>query len=571
MKRAISGQYVFFTLVSALSGNAVTGASGAISGRKATDGLSGMIVLSGNIIELGGGAYRANLYDFDTSGLQIGYLFTASGCVPVSMHVDTVDSTSGSIFPPANTLTLASGQLSGFQITTRTNLDKSGYTADSISGTTFIAENTPVLVYSGQLSGFQITARTVSDKTGYTVLSGTTHLASGQMTLADVQLWLGKTPYALAGSGYVRASFALHNGAARSGTANTVQLAATAPLGTSGVFDGQVVTIDAGTGAGQSRNIVFYDSSGMATVSPDWITVPSTDSMLIVSPGARIGSGSIFLNPSQTVLVASGSLSGQQVTARTVSDKTDYTVTSGSVVLAAASIFRATFASGVLGVSGGFPILGIGSGSIQPDGSGRVYAVVLDNQDKSGYVVGANLDKTGYTVLSGTTFIASGSITSGVISSGVFVTATTTIASGSLYLASGQAVSLNSGQVVGVYSGNLSGQQVTAQTVGDKTGYTVLSGTTHLAAGTLNSGNFVSGFLTKDVPKDILTWNYSGVPSVSGQRNLLNATRKLINKWDFATSGYLTVYIENDSTLAYTQSLTSASGAASITSLDTTE
>lgn len=100
MRKGISGQYVYFSLVSAISGNPVTGASGAISGRKSLDGLSGMIVLSGNIIELGGGSYRANLFDFDTNGNQAGFLFTSSGTVPVQYHFDMIDgNASGAVWP----------------------------------------------------------------------------------------------------------------------------------------------------------------------------------------------------------------------------------------------------------------------------------------------------------------------------------------------------------------------------------------------------------------------------------------------------------------------------------------
>ena len=84
MLRNRSGQFVYFTLVSSLSGNAVTGSSGSISGRKSLDGLSGMIVLSGNIIELGGGSYRANLYDLFSYILLLGNRHSFLGCPSVS-------------------------------------------------------------------------------------------------------------------------------------------------------------------------------------------------------------------------------------------------------------------------------------------------------------------------------------------------------------------------------------------------------------------------------------------------------------------------------------------------------
>jgi hypothetical protein len=108
----VSGQFLYFSLVSALSGNQVTGASGNISGRKSLDGLSGMIVLSGNIIELGGGSYRANLFDFDTNGNYAGYLFTASGCVPVQYSLVTMGGVSGQVFLGSGSITsglIASG------------------------------------------------------------------------------------------------------------------------------------------------------------------------------------------------------------------------------------------------------------------------------------------------------------------------------------------------------------------------------------------------------------------------------------------------------------------------------
>lgn len=126
MQKNVSGQYVYFSLVSALSGNQVTGASGAISGRKSLDGLSGMIVLSGNVIELGGGSYRANLFDFDTNGNQAGYLFTASGCVPVQYQFDMIDGIgSGHVFLASgqavnvlsgNLVSVYSGQISKFTL-----------------------------------------------------------------------------------------------------------------------------------------------------------------------------------------------------------------------------------------------------------------------------------------------------------------------------------------------------------------------------------------------------------------------------------------------------------------------
>lgn len=66
------------------------------------------------------------------------------------------------------------------------------------------------------------------------------------------------------------------------------------------------------------------------------------------------------------------------------------------------------------------------------------------------------------------------------------------------------------------------------------------------------------------------TWDFSGAPDTSGVRCLLEANRKLINRWSLnVASGYLRVYKEDDLTTAYDQAVTSTSGAPPITSLDT--
>lgn len=93
-KKNVSGQFLYFGMVSSISGNVVTGISGAISGRRSIDGGS-QTLLSGFVGEVGGGQYVASLFDFDTNGNNIGFLFTASGCAPVNMTMTTDGSISG--------------------------------------------------------------------------------------------------------------------------------------------------------------------------------------------------------------------------------------------------------------------------------------------------------------------------------------------------------------------------------------------------------------------------------------------------------------------------------------------
>jgi hypothetical protein len=138
---------LYFTLASVFSGLGITGQAAGISGRRSTDGGS-QILLSGSISEIGGGQYVANLFDWDTSGNYIGYLFTASGTLPVSFSVTTVDAFSGSFYFNSGAVTLnASGQLSGQLV---------GF----FSGQ-------QVNVYSGQISGYQVNTLQNFDKSGY--------------------------------------------------------------------------------------------------------------------------------------------------------------------------------------------------------------------------------------------------------------------------------------------------------------------------------------------------------------------------------------------------------------------
>lgn len=158
-------------------------------------------------------------------------------------------------------------------------------------------------------------------------------------------------------------------------------------------------------------------------------------------------------------------------------------------------------------------------------------------------------------------FTASGAVT-------VNYTVTTDgLASGMVFLASGQGVSLYSGSQVAVVSGTqvnvFSGQ------VYPNSGLAV-----GLLSGAAGEDAFASGILDRRIPRAVLVYDYTGASGVvaSGMsgRCLLNASRKLTNKFSLtASSGYLTAYMEDDTSVAYRQALTSVSGAAPVTGLDT--
>jgi hypothetical protein len=456
-----SGQFVYFSLVSALSGNQVTGASGAISGRKSLDGLSGMILLSGNVIELGGGSYRANLFDFDTNGDQAGYLFTASGCVPVQYQFDMIDGNgSGRMY-------LSSGQ------------------AASLSG---VFANVPIASISGAVanSGLFVTVlpSTISGVIANSGLNVTVPIAtisgnnsvvpvvtlSGVNTIADVARWRNVVPNTLVSSGRLDAVFNLRTGLTRSGTTTTVQLDAGAPTGLSGVYDGALLTIVGGSGAGESRAVVNYGSSGILTVYPPFVVAPDVDSVYTLTPSRQSLSG---LNVTVPISSISGNVGN-----------------SGLFVTATASVDPAT-------ISGAF----------------------------------VTVPKA---TISGTNAVVPAASISGVVPD---------VLSGTVYLASGHQAALYSGQITSPYSGQIS------------------------------KFSFASGVIAHEIPTGVLTKDFNAmgvVASGASGRCLLNATRKLVNKWDMtATSGYLTTYQEDDSTVAMQQAVTATSGATPVTSLDT--
>lgn len=253
-----SGQYLYFCLVGMNGSGAIIGASGLVSGRKSLDNLSGMIVLSGNIIELGGGSYRANLYDFDTNGNYAGYLFTSSGAAPVQYSLATVGGISGFLWIASGQSVLTySGQLSGQPITLLSGLS---YTASGINATV------PPSSISGVVanSGLFVTA---------TVGSGSLYLASGSIfpfTFSSGTIGTsGNLPTSWGNSGQVLAA------------------------------SGSTVVIPSTTLSGVFANVPIGSISGVIANSGLFTSVP-----IASISGVQIASG-------LSILIYSGQLSGQ--------------------------------------------------------------------------------------------------------------------------------------------------------------------------------------------------------------------------------------------------------------------
>lgn len=88
LRKNTAGQRVFFGLVNASTGAAITGAT--VTAQRAIDGAA-QAAITGTITEIGGGQYRADLSQADTNGDFIGLLFTATNAMPVSRFARTTN------------------------------------------------------------------------------------------------------------------------------------------------------------------------------------------------------------------------------------------------------------------------------------------------------------------------------------------------------------------------------------------------------------------------------------------------------------------------------------------------
>jgi hypothetical protein len=489
LKKATSGQFLYFGMVSALSGNAVTGISGSISGRKASDGVSGMIVLSGNIIELGGGMFRANLFDFDCSGDYMGYTFTASGCVPANFTMVTQGGLSGSLFPASGVnVVVPIASISGA-------VTNSGLTV------TVVKETISGVVAN---SGLFVTATA-------SVASGSLYLASGSLfreTFASGVIGAsGGFPTAWGNSG---------QGFSASGVNAVVPIAsisgvnAVVPIaGISGVN----AVVPSATLSGVVAN------SGL-TVSVVVATISGNNS--IVPPATLSG---VVTNSGLTVTVIKETISGVVANSGLFVTATA-SVPSGTVYLASGSIFRETYASGVLGASGGHTLAWGDSGQAFSASGANVVVPIASVSGINAVVPVASI--------SGVNAIVPKETLSGVVAnSGLFVTATASVASGSLYLASGSIFREtyasgvlgasgghtlawgNSGQALGASGSNVVVPKETLSGVVANSGLfvtataSVPSGTVYLASGSIFRETYASGVLGAS-GGHTLAWGNSG-------------------------------------------------------------
>ncbi len=105
-----SGQQLYFSLISAISGNPVISGGAAMSGRVSIDN-GAQAPIAGPVVEDGGGQYHYGLFDSDVAGRCLGFFVTASGCVPVEKMGITTLNVSGKLQPISGGMPTISGQV----------------------------------------------------------------------------------------------------------------------------------------------------------------------------------------------------------------------------------------------------------------------------------------------------------------------------------------------------------------------------------------------------------------------------------------------------------------------------
>jgi hypothetical protein len=506
-----------------------------------------------------------------TSGLS----YTASG-INVSVPIASI---SGAVANSGLFVNVPISTISGVNVV-----------ASQASGTTFLASGS-FLFGSGQfylasgsdyLPSGSIFATTFAS--GVLAQSGQIYLASGTPLFYSGLYYVASgsvTASVSSGSLYL-ASGSIFKNTFASGVLGTSGGLPTAWGNSGAVTDGQNLDKSGYTAnSGIFASVPIATISGLTANSGLFVNVPigtisGVNSLATIQSGTTYLNSGYVLSNSGQFYVASGSVSA--------------VVPSGSVTLPSGSVI-ATVASGAVWLASGQAV-SLNSGQVVSLYSGQsvnVYSGQLSGQPiagLSGFIYpasGVNVtipisSISGVSVVasqaSGTTFLASGSFLFG---SGQFYVASgsvaTSIVSGQVWIASGS-------QVL-VYSGQLSGQPVTTGS-----GLFVVVPTSTLSGVVANSGLFVnvptssisgtnvvattasgSLYLASGWQKTLLTTDYSGLPTTP-VHSLVNATRKLINRWDTTSnSGQLTVYLEDAASVAYMQPLTSQSGAQPIVSL----
>lgn len=118
-RKNTSGQTLYFALIKASDGTALTGAT--VTAKRSIDGAA-QASCTGTVSEDAGGQYHIALSQADTNGNNIGYLFTATSAVPVNISVVTTAA------DPTDAVRFGLSALPAASMTIKKNAGVSGFT-----------------------------------------------------------------------------------------------------------------------------------------------------------------------------------------------------------------------------------------------------------------------------------------------------------------------------------------------------------------------------------------------------------------------------------------------------------
>ncbi len=190
-RKNVSGQYIYFCLVSATDGSAQVGAT--VTAKISIDG-GAQATAGGSTTSLGGGQYKFALATADTNGNNISLMFTATGCVPVEKTFLTTacDPTAATNFGITSLPTVVSGS-NGAIPTTGTGVNQIADSATAlstllgrVSGNVALAASLPTHLANLVIdSSGNITANITGNLTGS--VNSVTSIVTANMTQIDGQ------------------------------------------------------------------------------------------------------------------------------------------------------------------------------------------------------------------------------------------------------------------------------------------------------------------------------------------------------------------------------------------------
>lgn len=246
LRKNIANQHFYVKLTDVADGSAVTSGSPTVTVDK--DGAGSPGAIAGSIAHVSGGMWLVNPAQADTNADFLGFTVALSGAITVVANFVTT---------AANPHDAVRGGLSALPAAAADGAG--GLPISDAGGLDLDALNTNVSDIETAVAGLNdASAGAIADAVWDEAAAG--HVADGSFGLANQVL---------------RAA------TAAAGASGSITLDASAPT-TTDLFNGYIVAIVGGTGAGQARLITDYSSGRVASVAPDWAVTPDNTSKFVL-------------------------------------------------------------------------------------------------------------------------------------------------------------------------------------------------------------------------------------------------------------------------------------------------